>query len=262
MLPLAGPDFPDSPDALAAALRGGFSGRGISVRDIRADGEWPRLAELAIDLSGAKLSRETRVARANTEPQPSVSIARLAIMAAPVFFETTPLRFDLRAEDAECGFARDAAGEAVLQLTRTGGGSIVVEAARADLEATLKAFATEALAKQGADVKSARLELTERGPRSLGFRAEVTAKAFLMTARVAVTGLLDVDDDLKLRVRDLATSGDGMIANLAGGYLRPRFAEIERRAIPLAAFSFADVKLRDVQISGGEALRIEAQFVG
>ena len=262
MLSLAGPVFPDSLEIFLSSLRGGFTGRGISVRDIRADGEWPRLAELVIDLSGAKLSRATRQARADSEPQPGVSIAQLTVTATPLHFEKTPLRFDLRAQDAECGFALDSAREPVLQLTLAGGGSIVLEAQRADLEATLKTLATEALAKQGADVKSARLELTDRGPRSLGFRAEVTAKAFLMTARVAVTGNLDVDDQLNLRVRDLATSGDGMIASLAGGFLRPRFAEIEKRAIPLAAFSFADVKLHSVRISGGEALRIEAQFGG
>lgn len=262
MLPLAGSDFPASLETFAAALRDGFAGRGISVRDVRADGGWPRLAELAIDLSGAKLSRATRVARADTEPQPGVSIARLAIVAAPLHFETTPLRLELRAQDAECAFARETAGEPVLQLTRAGGGSVAVEAQRADLENTLKTFATVALAKQGADVKSVRLELNGLGPRSLGFRAEVTAKAFLMTARVVVTGRLDVDDQLNLRVRDLATSGDGMIASLAGGFLRPRFAEIEKRAIPLAAFSFAGVKMHGVRIGGGDALRIEAQFGG
>ena len=262
MLPLSGSDFPASPETLAAALRDGLASRGVSVRDIRAEGEWPRLAELTIDLTGAQLSRTTRPALANTEPQPGASIARLAIVAAPLHIEKTPLRLDLHAQDAECAFARDAAQEQVLQLTRAGSGSVALEAQRADLETVLKTFATAALAKQGAEVKSVRLELTDRGPRSLSFRAEVTAKAFLMTARVAVTGQLDVDDDLNVRVSNLATSGDGMIANLAGGFLRPRFIEIEKRAISLAAFSFAGVKMHGVRLSGGEALRIEAQFGG
>ena len=262
VLPLAGPDFPASPESFADSLRAGLAARDISARDIRAAGEWPRLAELAVDLSGAKFSRATRVPRAETEPQPGVSIARLAVVAAPLHFETVPLRLELRAQDAECAFARDAAREPVLQLTRTGGGSVAVEAQRADLEATLKTFAAAALAKQGAEVKSVRLELNGLGPCSLGFRAEVTAKAFLMTARVIVTGRLDVDEQLTLRVRELATSGDGMIANLAGAFLRPRFLEMEKRAISLAAFSFAGVKLHGVRLGGGDALRIEAQFGG
>ena len=262
MLPLAGPDFPISLETFVAALRGGFAGRGVFVRDVRADGEWPRVTELVVDLSGAQVSRATRVPPAETEPQPGVIIAQLTITAAPLSFETTPLSLDLHAQDAECAFVRDVAHEPMLQLMRARSGSVAVEAQRADLETTLLDFATAALAKQGAEVKSARLELNDQGPRSLGFCAEVTAKAFLMKARVAVTGHLDVDDDLNLRVRDLATSGDGMIASLAGGFLRPRFAEIEKRVIPLGAFSIAGVKLHGVRISGGNSLRIEAQFGG
>ena len=262
MLPLAGPDFPASLADFLSSLRAGFIGRGISVRDFRATGEWPRIAEMLIDLSGAKLSRATDIPRAKTDEQPSSNIARLTITAAPLHFEATPLRLDLSAQDAQCAFARDAADQPVLQLTHAASGSIVLEAQRTDLEATLKEFATAALAKQGADVKSVRLDLNDLGPSSLGFRAEVTAKAFLMTARVFVTGRLDLDDQLNLRVRDLATGGDGMIASLAGSFLRPRFAEIEKRVIPLPSFSFAGVKPHGVRISGGDALRIEAQFGG
>ena len=81
-----------------------------------------------------------------------------------------------------------------------------------------------------------------------------------MTARVVVTGRLDLDEQMNLRVRDLATSGDGMIASLASSFLRPRFALIEQRTIPLAAHSFAGLTLHDVRLSGGNTLRIEATF--
>lgn len=124
----------------------------------------------------------------------------------------------------------------------------------------MKTVAESVLSKQGAQVKAAQLELIDRGPQSLGFRAEITAKAFVMTARVVVTGQLDLDDELNLRVRDLATSGDGMIASIATGFLRPRFAEIEKRTISLAEYSFAGVALRDMRVRGGESLRIDAKF--
>ena len=191
---------------------------------------------------------------------PGLHIEDLSVSACPLFFESTPVHLQLRASKSECGFTRDAAGEPLLQVLRTDAGSATIEAQRADLEVALKNFADGFLAKQGADVKSARLDLTDRGPRSLDFRAEITAKAFLMTARVVVTGRLDLDEQLNLRVRDLATSGDGMIASLASSFLRPRFAAIEQRTIPLAAHSFAGLTLHDVRLSGGNALRIEARF--
>ena len=260
MLPLAGPQFPASLEGLLAGLRAGFSAHGITVRDVRATGEWPHVAELSIDLTGAQLSRATRLPKAGAGSRPGVIVGSLTISAAPLHFETTPVHLDFRASKAECEFARDSAGEPVLQLLRTENGSVSLEAQRADLEAVLKDFAHALLAKQGAEVKSVQLDLIDRGPRSLGFRAEITAKAFLMTARVVITGQLDLDEQLNLRVRDLGTSGDGMIASLAGGFLRPRFAEIEKRTIPLAAYSFAGVTLHGVRISGGNVLRIEAQF--
>ena len=258
MLPLAGSDFPASLETLVASLRAGLGGRGVLAKDIRANGEWPRLAELAIDLTGAQLSRDTRFAQTGAETQAGVTIERLSIVAAPLHFEATPVRVDVVANQAACAFASGPA----LQLVRAGSGSVAIEAQRADLEVALKKIATAVLAKQGVDVKAAHLELTERGSRALSFRAEITAKAFLMTARVAVTGHLDVDENLNLRVSHLATSGDGMIANLAGGFLRPRFLEIEKRVIPLAAYSIAGVKLHGVRIGGGNALRLEAQFGG
>ena len=260
MLPLAGPQFPATLEELTAALRAGFSGRGIAAREIRATGEWPHVAELAIDLRGAEFSRTTNLPKSTGESQPGVSIDSLAIAAAPFLFEKTPAHLELRANQAECGFARDTSGESFLTLNRATTGSLSIEAQRADLESALKSIAGSLLEKQGAQVKSAQLDLIDRGPQSLGFRAEITAKAFVMTARVVVTGHLDLDDQLHLRIRDLAATGDGMIASIATGFLRPRFVEIEKRVIPLAAYSFAGVALHGVRLSGGNALRIEAQF--
>ena len=260
MLPLACSQIPASPEELATALQEGFRKHGLAAHEVRASGEWPRLAELSIDLTGAQFSRANELPKAGADPQPGVSIERLAISAAPFYFEKIPAQLDLHASKVECGFASDATSGFFLRLLRASSGSLSLESRRADLESALQTIARDLLAKQGADVKSAHLELIDRGPHSLGFRAEITAKAFLMTARVAVTGQLDLDEQLNLRVSHLATSGDGMIANLAGGFLRPRFADIEKRTIPLAAYSFAGVALHDARISGGEALRIEARF--
>jgi hypothetical protein len=227
---------------------------------MEASGDWPSLDNLSVDLTGAQFSRATPIPKERADAQPSIIIENLSISAAPLHFENTPVHFHLRASMAECGFARDSSGLQTVQLLRAKSGSIEIEAQRADLEIALKNIAGGFLNKQGAEVKAARLELNDRGPNSLAVRAEITAKAFLMTAQVAVTGRLDLDEQFNLRVRDLATSGSGMIANLASGFLRPRFAEIEKRSIPLAAYSFAGVTLHGVRISGENALRIEARF--
>jgi hypothetical protein len=88
----------------------------------------------------------------------------------------------------------------------------------------------------------------------------VKAKVFVMNAEIVVSGQLSVDDGLNLRAQQLTADGNGMIASVATSYLRPRFAEIEKRVFPLASFSLAEVQLRDVQVRGGETLRLEARF--
>ena len=260
MLPLTGPRFPESVEELAVALHAGLAGIDISPRELAISGEWPRVKNLSIDLTGARISRTTPMPKKSAKTRTTIFVENLALSAAPVFFEDAPVHVRLHANETECRVAGDSPDESSLHLLNTKNGSVMIEAQRADLETALKKFAHTFLAKQGAELKSAQLELLERSPRVLAFRAEITAKAFVMTARVEVTGQLEIDEQLNLRVRELATTGHGVIATLATGFLRPRFAEIEKRSIPLAAYPFAGVALRDVRISGGNALRIDAQF--
>ncbi len=260
MLPLAGSRLPSSPEELVSSLQAGLRDAGIVSQETRARGEWPRLDELSINLTGARVTRAFRLSANAPASTSSVAITALSLTAEPIFFENTPLLFAMHAQAADCGFSENSDGHAVLSLQGVGAGSVFMEAAVADLEVTLKNIAQEILSKQGAEVKAVKLTLTERNSRSLGIRAEITAKAFVMTARLTVSGEIDLDDQLNLRLRDLAVSGDGMIASLASGFLRPRFAELEKRVIPLAAQSFAGIALQDVRIQCGDALRIEARF--
>jgi hypothetical protein len=260
MLPLAGEDLPRSLDQFVTALRAGLGRHKVIAHDVRANGGWPAIEELSLDLTDAQLSRETPIPRPTTKAEPGPSIRCLTIAATPLKFESVPVVFDLRANDARCGFARDSQHNASVQILQAKSGAVVLETKRSDLESFLEKLAAETLAKHGAEVKSTRLEFTNHGPRTLEFQARVKAKVFVMNAEIVVSGQLSVDDRLNLRAQQLTADGNGMIANVATGYLRPRFAEMEKRVFPLASFSLAEVQLRDVQVRGGETLRLEARF--
>jgi len=260
MLPLAGDDLPRSLDQFITALRAGLERHRVIARDVRATGEWPALEELSVDLTGAQLSRATPISKPVTSAEAGPSIRCLTIAATPLNFESVPLVLDLRANDAGCGFARDDRQGASLQILQAKAGTVVLEAKRSDLESCLQKVAAETLAKHGAEVKSTELEFTSRSSRTLEFHVRVKAKVFVMNAEIVVSGQLSVDDGLNLRAQQLTADGNGMIASLATSYLRPRFAELEKRVFPLATFSLAEVQLRDVHVSGGETLRLEARF--
>jgi hypothetical protein len=260
MLPLAGADFPRSLDQFVAALRAGLGKHHVVPRDVCANGDWPELEKLSLDLTGAELSRTTPILKSATKPEPGPFIRRLTIAATPLSFESVPVILDLHADDARCGLARISEDEASLHILQVKSGAVALEAKRNDLETCLQKLAADALAKHGAEVKSTHLEFTSHSPRTLDFQARVKAKVFVMNAEIAVRGQLSVDDSLNLRAQQLTADGNGMIASMATTYLRPRFAELEKRVFPLARFSYVDVQLRDICFRGGETLRLEARF--
>ena len=83
MLPLAGPQFPESMDELLVALRSGFAAHGVSARDVQARGDWPELSQLSVDLTGAQFSRATRMEKGASAAPPGVHIEDLSVSACP-----------------------------------------------------------------------------------------------------------------------------------------------------------------------------------
>jgi hypothetical protein len=260
MLPLAAERFPASSDELAAALTAGFAARGVTVKSVRADGAaLAALDALAIDLAGAEFSRSFRLSTARSEGAGTVATARFELTGAPLVFETVPLDLLVEAENAELRFAGVPA-DGALVLTNAASGSAAVTVAQSALESLLQKLAAEAAGKQGLEIKKTKLELTARGPRALSFRCEVTAKMFVMSADLSLSGNLDVDDQLNARLSGLTLGGDAMITKLAAGFVRPHLDKFEGRVFPLLALSLGDLKLHDVEIGTNDGLTVRAKF--
>ena len=81
-----------------------------------------------------------------------------------------------------------------------------------------------------------------------------------MSATLALTGRLAVDDALNATLSNLALDGDAMILKLAGSFARPHMDRLEGRVFPLLAFTPAGLKLHDVQMTIGESLQVQAKF--
>ncbi len=259
MLPLAAEKFPATPDELAAALTGGFAARGVAVQSLRADGAaLGALTALHIGLTGARFTRGFRVS-AMPAAEPAVVTERLEIIGAPLDFEGTPLEVRVQAEHAEMRFAGQP-GDGALVLADAAGGFVSFAIGHAALEGLLHRLATNAAEKQGVEIKKTKLELTARGPRALSFRCEVTAKMFVMSADLSLSGNLDVDEQLNARVSGLTLGGDAMITKLAAGFVRPQLDKLEGRVIPLLALAPGGLKLRDVEIAVRDGLEIRAKF--
>jgi hypothetical protein len=260
MLPLAGPQLPASSQDLAQALKGGLSARGLSAREITANGAWPTLDLVRLDLTGARISRAQLPDKAGDERCSGFTASRFELVAAPAELESTPVHISLQADQAEFDFTPAQAGESWMLMQRAAHGEVMVEVARADIERLVQTLATEAAGQHGVEIKGVKVNFTSRGPRAVSITAEVTAKMFIASAALTLSGDVDLDDRLNAQVSNLRFHGDGMIANLAGGFIRPQLAKLEGRKIPLTGFALGEISLRDVQLETGETLRLRAQF--
>jgi hypothetical protein len=261
MLPLAGSQFPTSHDALSEAIVRGLAQYHVSARGVRAEGgDWPLIERLTVDVTGGRVTRDLRLPRGGGVSEGEIRISRIAVEGRPFFFETAPLQLSVTATNAALGLVRAEGGVLLLTLLRATDGMITIATQRSDLEALVHALITPIAAEQGVDIKGARLTLRSRGPRTLDFQVEVTAKMFVMTARATVSGKLEVDDQFNARVSELACAGQGMLATAATAFLRPHLAQIERRTFPLLALPLGEIKLRDISIAAEETVQLTARF--
>ena len=260
MLPLSAEKIPTSPDELAAALAGGFAARGVVVKSVCAEGAGlAALAELRIDVSGARCGRDFRVAAAAGEEAVVVRAERFALVGEPLEFESTPLR--LRVEAAGVEFrGTGPAADGVLRLASAESGALALAVAHADLEALLHRLARGVAEKQGVEVRQTKLTLTAHGPRALSFRCAVTAKIFVMTAELSLCGDLAVDEGLNARLSGLTLGGDAMITKMAAGFARPYLDKLEGRVFPLLALGLGGLQVRDVEIATAAGLEVRAKF--
>jgi hypothetical protein len=260
MFPLAGPQIPDSPEALAEALQRGLAARNLPAREVTAQGAWPTLDLLRLDLTGVQISRSQLPGPAGERRGDGFTTARFELVAAPGELESTPVHVSLQADDAAFDFASGGEGESMLLIKRAVKGEVKVEVARADVERLIHSLASAAASQHGVDIKSVKVSFTSRGPRAVSVNADVTAKMFIATATVTLSGDVDLDEQLNARLSNLRFSGDGMVANLAGGFIRPQLAKLEGRTFPLMSFALGEITLRDVHLQAGETLRLTAQF--
>lgn len=263
MLPLAGRVLPADHEALADALRAGFAGLGLQPRTVEANGgAWPDVAQLAIDLTGAEASRALRPPAGIDKAGGGIVIEEFTFRAKPLFIERTPTEMNARFSGAQAEFVRDGKGAFFLRLLSAASGEVDVTIAHADLEKALQAAAAEAAGKHGAEVKSAQLQLETPTPRTLVFRAAVTAKVFIMKTTVRVRGRADLDDELNARLSGLAAEGEGMLSSIVESGLRPHLAKLENESFALGGLVAGGLRVSDVAISAGTTVRLRASFAG
>ncbi len=261
MLPLFSETVPSVPDQLASALSEGFRQLGIQPASIKAEGgTWPLIDSLLIDLSGAQATRATKLPEPGESLEGNVSIAHTEILGDPVRVESVPVHFAAEVRGATARFSRSRSDSMILVLERAESGTLELKAARTELEKGLHQAAIEAAAGHGVEIKSTELEWESLDPRSFTFRLLVRAKAFIMSTTVKVRGRVAIDEDLGVRVSELRAEGEGVLAGMVEGFLKPHLSKVEGQVFALGALVAGGLQVQDLSIACGETLLVRANF--
>ena len=148
----------------------------------------------------------------------------------------------------------------MLALESAADGKIEISATQTDLEALIAKLAEDQASKQGITIDGVRLKLRERSAHSIAAEVHLRARKLFLSASIRVTGQIDLDDQLNLKLSGLNCSGEGSIATVACGILTPYLRKIDGREFPLMSLPLGQVRLRDVRVAVGDKLCVTAEF--
>lgn len=263
MFPLNTNTFPATADALKRLLNESLHLLFNLARDpveVR-EKSYPHLESLTIDLDGAEVhQRPPGIPSLRSEPVPAVTVELFRVAGAAMNVGPAAVDFALDARGLQLHQATDSQGHVVLLLHNAADGRVEISATVADLEALIGELAKSEAGKHGVNIDSVQLSLRSQSPRSLAAEIRLRAKKLFVSAALRITGQLDLDEKLTATISGLDCIGEGAIASVACGVLKPHLQKIDGREFPLMSLPLGEVRLRDVRISVGDKLSITAEF--
>ena len=266
MFPLAGKNFPESAEALAAAIAGALgqvltlAAKGDAVT--AEGGKFPSIKKLKINLNNATVSAAESPPKpeATGKRQPGVAVEQLEITGKPVRYDEHKLDLELKASGVKLDFGRDKKGQPLLVLADAKTGHVQAKMTKADIEALARTAAEMAAKGQGIKIEDLDLTLTSEGKRSLAADVRVKAKKMMVSGVIHITGRVDIDNELNATVSKLDCDGEGMVGTMASGLVKSKLKPYEGKVFPLMTFSLGDVTLRDLKIDVKSNVQVTAEF--
>jgi len=263
MFPLNTETFPATAADLAQHLNDSIRRLFGLTRDpveLRAK-SYPHLDSLIVSLNGAVLSdRPPEMPSVAGAPEPALTIDSFRVSASPLSVGPALVDLQLAAQGVELHRAIDRSGHLLLLLHNATNGRLEISVAVSDLEALIAEVAKAEAGKHGVNIDSVQLSLRSRSPRSLAAEIRLRAKKFFVSALLRITGQLDLDEQLNARISGLDCTGEGAIAGVACGVLKPHLQNLDGREFSLMSLPLGEVRLRDVRIAVGDKLSVTAEF--
>jgi hypothetical protein len=263
MFPLSTATFPSSAGDLQRLLNEVFHRVFDSKTDpvTVCDHSYPHLDAINISLDGARLRADPqRPPIISGKTSPALEIGQVTLSASPLFLGPAAVNLSISAREVQVGQGKDPNNQIVLSLESATDGKINISIRQSDLETLVVKLARDQASKQGITIDGVQLTLRQESARSIAAEVHLRARKLFLRASIRVTGQLDLDDQLNLKISGLNCTGDGGMATLACGILTPYLQKIDGREFPLMSIPCGQVRLRDVRLIVDENLTIAAQF--
>jgi hypothetical protein len=222
---------------------------------------YPHLGAISISLDGARLRADPpHLPVISGKTSPALEIDQLTLSASPLSLGSAEVTLSLSAREVLLGQGKDSNDQIVLFLESATDGNIEISATQTDLEALIAKLVQNQASKQGITIDGVQLKLRQKGVHSLAANVRLRARKLFLSASIQVTGQLELDDQLNLKISDLNCTGDGGIATLACGILKPYLKKIDGQEFPLMSLPLGKVRLRDVRMAVGDTLSVIAGF--
>jgi hypothetical protein len=263
MFPLRTKTLPSGAQALADALEKSLREVVETPADfVRvSDRAYPELDEIRVSLDGATLKMPPpNPPKPVGKTSPALRADRIAFSGKEMSIQGARLDLAFDASDVELHENREANGDIVLLLHRAGDGKIDINISKRDLERVLITLARDEARKRGVTIENVDLVLESRGPRALSATVDLRARKSFFSATIKIAGNLEIDEQLSAKLSNLSCKGEGAIGSLACGVLAPILERANNRSFSLMALPIGEVQLRDVQISAGDQISVQARF--
>lgn len=222
---------------------------------------YPHLQELCICLDGARLrDNPPRPSSVSGTATPALEVDRFTLNASALSLGPATVDASLSARSVQFAQARNGDDEVVLSIENAADGRIEISASPSDFEALIAKVAKSEAGKHGVTIDSVQLKLQSKSSHSLGAEVRLRARKLFLTASIQITGQLELDEELNARISGLDCTGDGAIATLACGVLKPHLQKLDGREFPLMSLPLGEIRLRDVQVAVRDKLSITAEF--
>jgi len=223
---------------------------------------YPHLESIAVSLDGARVRVDPpRPPVISGKRSPVLETDQLTLTASPLFLGAARVSLALSARQVQFSQGKDSNDQIVLSIESTAEGSMEISAPPTDLEALIAELAQNQAGKQGIAIDGVKLKLRQENVRSLSAEVRLRARKLFLSASIQVTGQLELDDQLNLKIFALKCTGDGGIATLACGILKPYLQKIDGREFALMSLPLGEIRLRDVRLAlGDDKLSVTAEF--